>query len=630
MEPGRSSNEKRDMYVFGGVIGALVVLYLTLTVAGALGGGRGNGGLFSLVSIGNWLNAFGHGIRPWAIVGDYSVNAIVFWSVFLVMWAAIGAAVYWGRVFWLGGTVHRSALSSKKSGAMPEEVHWAKAWELAPLWKKGASKNRWAMQGIFLGKMPDRNGREHVLRADGRTSTLVFGPTGSGKTTGLLVPNVLYHDGPLVVTSTKYELIQLTAGHRSKIGPVWVYDPTDELRDVHGIKSAHWSPLPRCTTAEQAILTAKWFAQGVRGKNNGGSSNDWEHWAQKIWNIAAPCLYVAAHNNMTMDDVRGLVFRSEFKKIQQMLEVMPDSNDKEKMLELTEAVLHIEPKERSTAFSVTQRIFNPFWSQHVADNSETNQIDAHRLLTQKGTLYLQTPAQSPEEVAPLFVAILEEILIEAKKLARFDPNERIPYPLLLALDELANVCHIEDLAHIASEGAGRGVLLLSILQDYSQLEQIYGEKDARTILNNHPAKLALPGITDPQTAELVCKILGSGSATSISVSESSGGQSGGGGSKTLSHQDRALMTPDRLQRMFDGTAVLMHRGLQPALINQLVYYEDEALIALTEKEFNPVFERIIDGDEDDFEEDDLKLDATGLLERLRNWAQMVPMLRDHI
>jgi len=60
---------------------------------------------------------------------------------------------------------------------------------------------------------------------------LVVGPTRSGKTSSLVVPNLLRWEGAAVVTSTKWELVGITAGHRQSIGPVHVYDPTGEGGD---------------------------------------------------------------------------------------------------------------------------------------------------------------------------------------------------------------------------------------------------------------------------------------------------------------------------------------------------------------------------------------------------------------
>ena len=53
-----------------------------------------------------------------------------------------------------------------------------------------------------------------MLVTQPETSVLVIGPTRSGKTAGLVIPNLLEWEGPAIATSTKSELVELTAGYR--------------------------------------------------------------------------------------------------------------------------------------------------------------------------------------------------------------------------------------------------------------------------------------------------------------------------------------------------------------------------------------------------------------------------------
>src|SRR4029077_8724173 len=103
----------------------------------------------------------------------------------------------------------------------------------------------------------------------------------------------------------------------------------------------------------------------------------------------------------------------------------------------------------------------------------------------RGTLYLCTPRQTPERVASLFVGILMTVVTSAYARSDRDESNRDRASLGLFLDELANVVPIEDLPALASQGAGRGVMLMSIVQDLSQLRARYGVDRANTILNNH-------------------------------------------------------------------------------------------------------------------------------------------------
>jgi len=62
-------------------------------------------------------------------------------------------------------------------------------------------------------------------------SAVVFGPNGSGKTTSLIVPNVLDWDGPVVLTTA-----------RACRGPVWVIAPGGAPATTRSVGTR--SPLP--------------------------------------------------------------------------------------------------------------------------------------------------------------------------------------------------------------------------------------------------------------------------------------------------------------------------------------------------------------------------------------------------
>ncbi len=69
-----------------------------------------------------------------------------------------------------------------------------------------------------LGLWNDR----HLLRMNNYMSMLVVGAGGCGKTAGVVVPTILKNDDKcLIVNDIKGELWELTAGYRSKLGPVF-------------------------------------------------------------------------------------------------------------------------------------------------------------------------------------------------------------------------------------------------------------------------------------------------------------------------------------------------------------------------------------------------------------------------
>ena len=61
---------------------------------------------------------------------------------------------------------------------------------------------------------------------------------------------------------------------------------------------------------------------------------------------------------------------------------------------------------------------------------------------------------------------------------------------------------------MSSTVAGAGIQLITVLQDLGQAERIWGREGARTLLQNHYARLILGGTVDQPTLERLQAMLG--------------------------------------------------------------------------------------------------------------------------
>ena len=223
----------------------------------------------------------------------------------------------------------------------------------------------------------------------------------------------------------------------------------------------------------------------------------------------------------------------------------------------------MEHRERGTVFSTVMRIFNVFTERSVAKSAMSSRFDPDEFLRRRGTLYLCSPRQAPERIASLFVGILMTVVTSAYAMADADPSRQRNAGLGLFLDELANVVPIEDLPALASQGAGRGVMLMSIVQDISQLRARYGADRANTILNNHGCKVILPGITDPETADVLGKLIGRAEYIDEQLSIGADGRI----TRSYSTRHDSMATPDGLRQLGTGTAIVIHRDSSPAYVS---------------------------------------------------------------
>jgi len=145
-------------------------------------------------------------------------------------------------------------------------------------------------------------------------------------------------------------------------------------------------------------------------------------------------------------------------------------------------------------------------------------------------------------------------------------------PLLVVLDEAANVAPIAELDVLASTAAGHGVQLVTVWQDLGQITARYGAK-APSVVNNHRVKVFLSGIADPQTLEQASQLIGD--AEHATVSRTFDGQKTA--STTRSQITRRLLPPDALRRIPPGHAVLLSGHLPPVRMSLRPWYEDRVL-----------------------------------------------------
>ncbi len=574
--PKGGGNHKSDLMMIGVVAAVFLIPWGVISLAAAVAGGHPSYSPFDVVghAVDNYQADGGSVVLPHMVGAFGDVNYVMFWGfIILLIGGIIGGGAFF-TLYWQGGMPSMGASKFFAPKSLARTSRWANMMDLRSMRVTGPSPGR-----MILG----RRGQT-LIATEREVSTLVLGPTRSGKTSGLVIPNLFEWMGSAIVTSTKSELVDITGGYRQSVGPVYVYDPTGEISDSY--QTVTWSPISGCETLDYAIMVAAWLTAGM---NSGGGKgdNDWAHWAESGKQLIAPLLYVAATTgNHSIIDVKNWVqsydLNTPMTILQEMLSAQehPENSDPERAISMLMGIDQRPEKERGTVFSTVSRFFNLFNEGPVAKSAMTSRLNAQEFIRRKGTLYLCTPRQSPERVASLFVGILMTIVTEAYGMANFMHRGRLDPELGLFLDELANVVPIEELPSMASQGAGRGVILMSIVQDFSQLRARYGNDKANSILNNHPCKIVLPGISDPETTEIVAKMVGRQDYTDVSVSHNDGKTQ-----RSYSVRQDQMASPDALRQLQDGTGIVLYRGKPPTIVRLRPWFLDKHFSELAKRRF---------------------------------------------
>ena len=160
-----------------------------------------------------------------------------------------------------------------------------------------------------------------------------------------------------------------------------------------------------------------------------------------------------------------------------------------------------DERERSGIFSTASGLLSAYRSQAVLETAKDPNFDPVSFARSSDSLYICAPAQEQDRLAPLVVALLEQI--RAAVLAR--PPDAAP--VVFALDEVANIAPLSSLPALAAEGGGQGLVTLACLQDLSQARVRWGEA-AEGFFTLFGTKVILPGVADHRTLQLISALAG--------------------------------------------------------------------------------------------------------------------------
>jgi type IV secretory pathway TraG/TraD family ATPase VirD4 len=465
-----------------------------------------------------------------------------------------------GWLDWRDGWRHRQRHAERIGSRV-----WARRRDLTDLLtdppRHGADEP--AAAGRLLVGSHDR----HDLLVPARTSVMAIAPTRTGKTSRLVVPNLLRWDGPTLVTSVKRDVYDLTVTRRGELGPTYLFDPTGAT----GLASVRWSPLLTSTTFSDATRTAAWLADAAAVEDKHDAAKFWETLATKL---LAPMLYAAAATGRTMSDVSRWVDRSAFDDVATILEKRLEDED---ACAAWAAIKGLPPETRGSVFGTAMAIFRAFGSPRVrAATSCTpgdivDTLSIVELLKNNGTLYLVAPEYEQAELRPLFVALVQAVYRTAVELsANLLEGAPLTPPLLMMLDEAGNIAPLKTLPTIASTGAGQGITLMTIWQDRAQIRAIYGDNE-RTVIANHTTTVWLPGTQDLDTLKLLSDLIGDQWVASSTISAApDGGLSVSEGSERID-----VAPPAFLRTLAHGNAVMLTGNLPPTLVTTHGYFQQQ-------------------------------------------------------
>ena len=403
-----------------------------------------------------------------------------------------------------------------------------------PLWCRIAGPRQ---HSVFLGRAHYR----HRLHVPLEEHLLVMAPPRTYKT-AFLADVILSYPGPVIATSTKPDLYDLTSPVRAQLGPVHVFNP----QHIGAVPSTFcWSPVSGCEDPAAAIRRADAFAFAVSAK----AVEDATFWSAKASDYLRGYFHAAALARYDLRTVAAWVSGAD-----------PDVPERILLAAGARQWAHTLAELRSEAHktAATVRMVMSRALAFMADPALAASVlpppgggfDIPAFLADRGTVYLIAEAISEEApVAPLFAAMAAEIHYTAAQIGQASAAGRLDPTLLMGLDEVTQICPVPLPFWLADSG-GKGIQVVAVVHGEAQLAERWGDYGRQVVLDTSSVKVFLPGITDTTTLQTASTLCGQASWKLR-------------GQDHVSRHDVA--TPDMIRQLPAGFALIIRGGCAPVI-----------------------------------------------------------------
>jgi type IV secretion system protein VirD4 len=351
----------------------------------------------------------------------------------------------------------------------------------------------------------------------------------------------------------------VTMAARANRGPVAVFDP---MRLTGLPTRLAWSPVRGCETPRTAFVRARGLAVGV-GFGNGLS--DGNFWSGQTETVLRCLLHAAALGHYGAPDLyRWSLAPGNAEPAEHQLGTHP--NAAEGWVDALAAIRGADARTRDSVWLGVRQALAALGDPDVlaaVDPEPRTGFDPHTFLTQGGTLYVLASSVGAAAAGPLIAALIEDISETARTMAARSAGARLDPPLLLALDEIANLTPLPSLPSLMAEGGGSGITTLAVFQSLAQARNSWGEHAADTLWDAATVKVVLGGLAKMRDLDDISRLLGDTDQPTHTISRGRTGDR----STATSQRQLPVLPPALLRTLPFGTAVLLLRQARPAVID---------------------------------------------------------------
>lgn len=493
------------------------------------------------------------------------------WLIVIIILSDVpmGEALWHWFVFWpmtitgwiIGASDWSNRTGIKLWGRRPGDSHGSARF--------ATRKERAAFEGddgLLIGRDLDTG---KILRYDGPAHLLTLAPTRAGKGVGTVIPNLLLAERSVLVIDPKGENAGIAGEARKRFGAVHILDPFG----VTGRPASAYNPLGRLDAespdlGEDAASLAEALVMDPPGQQ---SEAHWNEEAKAL--LAGLIMFAVAHEDAdrkTLATVREYLTLPP-EKFRALLELMQDSIAAVGLIaRAANRFLGKSDREAASVMSSAQRHTHFLDSPRIVAATARSDFQFSALRHDLTSIFLVLPPNRLDAYSRWLRLLVAQALLDIARDAEAAQAgaERLKQPTLFLLDEFAALGRLEAVERAMGLMAGYGLQLWPILQDMSQLKDLYGAR-ANTFVAN-AGVLQTFGVNDFETAKWLSQMIGR--ETTGYQTESH--KPGDAPSTSYNVTARDLMTPDEIMQIPPHVQLLRVQGKPVMIARKLRYFAD--------------------------------------------------------
>jgi type IV secretory pathway TraG/TraD family ATPase VirD4 len=412
--------------------------------------------------------------------------------------------------------------------------------------------------GLLLGDVKRPAGHGPALFASWEDTITAFMAPRSGKTTALSVPYVLSAPGAVIATSNKADLWAATGQLRAESGStVWLFDP----QHITGAgQHWWWNPLAGLATVEAAHRIASHFVLTV------DDSTRRDLWGPAAQDLLCALLLAASSSGRSLKECGRWLADPGSPIPAELL----DTAGFGALAASLRGAQYGAPETRDGIYQTARTAAKCLNDEDIMRwvtpprHQTLPGFDPVAFAAGRDTLYLLTESRSA--AAPLIAALTDSVMRSGRRQAE-RAGGRLDPPMIVVLDEAANICRIADLPELYSHLGSRGMVPVTILQSYQQGVAVWGEPGMAALWGASTKKVIGAGIDDPRHARDLATLVGQHDVPVASVSYGDGRAS-----RQISMRRQDILEAADIRALPPGSALLLATGARPALISLRPWY----------------------------------------------------------